>query len=445
MAKICEAEDFELEEYNFTPKVYEKNGFIINDYTGIEHNKIFLVNKKDILKKTRPDWIPEFNGDGLFVDKYLPCCAKDSDGTFYVLSKTKNSSEKKYYRMSLDILAATVDYYLKYRRAELKQKQYNTKGVRLPNSQHSMYRDRYYGIVELCRLCDRYKDEIDLITDGDKSIYSRERSRRQSAVVFHEQWIPLLNEIKDKRYDLNLQKIDYIESHAKGRNTAYGDINCTDEIKDKYGFRIKKQNGKPFKDLQIERLKNVLESTWSFYGNLTKLVSNNNVKLSYADNCYQYCSRSLGVWAEFENCIGISFFEDQHQKIVGEKTHTPDITMIHETAHWLDALKGKENDRFYASDNEGSPENVIANLYKKKVREKNNKHSAINGSTKKLGEYWYRTCECFARTMEQTYAYEHGIDMGVETGYLDKEDFIKDIYPLTKALIKQNKKYFGIK
>ena len=27
MAKICEAEDFELEEYKFTPKVYEKNGF----------------------------------------------------------------------------------------------------------------------------------------------------------------------------------------------------------------------------------------------------------------------------------------------------------------------------------------------------------------------------------------------------------------------------------
>ena len=460
MAEDFEAEDFEIKDYSFTPEVYEKNGLTVIDYTKVEHNQIYLVNKKDILTKPRPDWIPELDEDGLFADSYLPTCAKDSDGTFYVLSKKitgkeilkingrngqQNTYESKYYRMSLDLLSATIDYYIKRRRETLRSGSYDTKTVRLPSSQKSMSIERYYGIADLTRLCDRYKDEADIISKR----YTRRNepgSERQNEVVFREQYVPLLEEIKDKRFDLNLQKTSFIESHAKGNETAYGDTNLSDTLKDSHGLRIKKQNGSSFDSQQIERLEAALNSTFGFYGNLKNLLDSNNVKISYADNCYQYCSKSTGVWSEYNNCLGVSFFDDKMQEKLGGKICTPDISMVHEFAHWLDSLKGKELKYHYASDKEETPENHIAKLYKKLVKEKNSKKSSIGGSekTKKLGEYWYRTCECFARAMEQTYAYRHGIDMDVEPGYLSEEVFVKNILPLTKNLIEENRKHFNL-
>ena len=46
-ANVKEADDIEIAEYNFSPTLLE-NGVI--DYSGIQHDKIFLVNKKDILQ-----------------------------------------------------------------------------------------------------------------------------------------------------------------------------------------------------------------------------------------------------------------------------------------------------------------------------------------------------------------------------------------------------------
>ena len=72
MTKELEAEDIELKEYSFTPSEIEINGTKILDYTGIEHDRIYLCNKKDILDKPRPSWIPEFDAKGLALDKFLP-------------------------------------------------------------------------------------------------------------------------------------------------------------------------------------------------------------------------------------------------------------------------------------------------------------------------------------------------------------------------------------
>lgn len=133
-AKVKEADDIDIKEYSFSPTLLE-NGVI--DYSNIEHDKIFLVNKHDILEKEKPDWIPELDLDGLMADEFLPTTIKSSDGFYYVQAKkfigmgaksvetkdlygknkTVEIQEKKYettvYKMSSDILAATVDYYIK--------------------------------------------------------------------------------------------------------------------------------------------------------------------------------------------------------------------------------------------------------------------------------------------------------------------------------------------
>ena len=461
MAEDLEAEDFELKEYSFTPSVFDKNGKKVIDYTGIEHNKVYLVNRKDILTNPRPSWIPEFDKDGLIADDFLPVCVKDSDGYYYVQSKLEKKDEViekaggrshkreewecRYYKMSLDLLSATIDYYLKYRREELRKQQYDAR-VSLPRSQKTITINRYYDIAELLRFCDKYKDEIDVLTEKYKSqSFYNKGYVRQNQVIFKEQWQPLLDAIKDKRLDLNLSKTEYIESHAKGRETAYGDTGCSDILKEQYGIRLKKQNGKPFQEKQIKRVKASLDKTFSFYGNIKSLADKENIKLSYADNCMQYCMKAIGVWAPYENTIGVSFFDDAKQEKTAGINHTPDVTMIHETAHWLDSLKGRETENFFASDKEGTAENEIAKLYKSLVREKNSTRSSLGSAKpKKLGEYWYRTCECFARAMEQTYAYSQGIDLSKEAGYLSNDVFEKEILPKTNQLINENKKHFSL-
>ena len=120
MAKELEAEDIELKEYSFTPKEIRINGITVLDYTEVENDKVFLCNKKDILDKPRPSWIPELDSKGLAIDKFLPICVKDfSDGNYFVQSKVYTGErdtkgvpiyKKQIYKMSPDVLAATVDY-----------------------------------------------------------------------------------------------------------------------------------------------------------------------------------------------------------------------------------------------------------------------------------------------------------------------------------------------
>ena len=76
MAKELEAKDIELKDYIFTPKEITVNGNSVIDYTDVENDKIFLCNKKDILDKPRPSWIPELDEKGLALDKFLPVCVK---------------------------------------------------------------------------------------------------------------------------------------------------------------------------------------------------------------------------------------------------------------------------------------------------------------------------------------------------------------------------------
>ena len=128
--KEFEAKDIELKDYIFTPKEITVDGNSVIDYTDVENDKVFLCNKKDILDKPRPSWIPELDEKGLALDKFLPVCVKNfSDGNYFVQSKIytgeKDSNGKsiyknQIYKMSPDVLAATVDYYLKRKRAELK-------------------------------------------------------------------------------------------------------------------------------------------------------------------------------------------------------------------------------------------------------------------------------------------------------------------------------------
>ena len=465
MAKELEAEDIELKEYSFTPKEIRINGITVLDYTEVENDKVFLCNKKEILDKPRPSWIPELDSKGLAIDKFLPICAKNfSDGNYFVQSKVYTGErdtkgvpiyKKQIYKMSPDVLAATVDYYLKRARAELK-KEGSTERLSLPRGMNSMPTSRYKDISKLCLLCEtpslKYKSENKAITDKafalEKKNLGNNLYQIQNDVVFNEQWQPLLENIKGKRLDMNYQKQDYIDSYSKAVETAYGDSNTFNNLYSDFGIKIKKQNGSTFSKEQVERLSDALGKVWKHYGNLSKLAGEYNLKVSYADNCMQFARKAIGLFTPFHNAIGISFFNEAKQLTVAGINHLPDVTLAHEVAHWLDSQKGKESHNFFASDKYGSLENQIATKFKEeiKLREKSNKSATRIGKVDEinLGEYWHRTCECFARAMEQYYALKQGIDLSEEIAYARKDNFEEDFIPLIEELMEENKRHFGI-
>lgn len=464
MAKELEAEDIELKDYIFTPKEITVNGNSVIDYTDVENDKVFLCNRKDILDKPRPSWIPELDAKGLALDRFLPVCVKDfSDGNYFVQSKIytgekdsngKSIYKKQIYKMSPDVLAATVDYYLKRKRAELKTEGSSEK-VSLPRGMNSMPTSRYNEISKLCLLCEvpslKYKDVDKSITDKAFEMKGKSPGKLyqiQNNVVFLEQWQPLLENIKGKRLDMNYQKQDYIDSYSKAVETAYGDSKSFNNLYNDFGVKIKKQNGTNFSKPEIEKLSETLKKVYAHYGNLSELAGEYGLKISYADNCMQFARKSIGLYFSYHNVIGISFFNEEKQLSVAGSNHLPDVTLAHEVAHWLDNQKGKESHNFFASDKYGTLENKIATKFKEeiKLREKSNKSAARIGKTDEihLGEYWFRTCECFARAMEQYYALKQGIDLSEEISYARKENFEADFIPLIEDLMEENKKLFSL-
>ena len=462
---IEEAEDFDFAEYNFKPQEVVINDKSVIDYTTIEHDKIYLVNKKDILSKPRPSWIPDFDIEGLVSDNFLPVCVKDfSDGSYFVQSKIKTGEkdklnlagdvigkesvfEKKYYKMSPDLLAASVDYYLKYKRAELKENN-NTQKVSLPRALKTMPTTRYLDMAELLSFC---KDISPVNKGNNPELWKRDLRRGsvgyklQNDIIFNKQWQPLLDSIKDKKLDMNLQKQDFINTYDKGEETSYGKSNRYNTLYEDYGVKIKKQNGSTFSSTEKESFKNALDNCWNYFGALNGLAADSDLTLSYADNCNQHARKAVGLYRYVpysgEKSIGVSFFSNDSE--------SASVTLAHEITHWLDSEKGLKQHHHFASDIEGTLENKIASKFKQLVRqnvnEKNRKTIVLNNNKIKLGDYWYRTCECLARAVEEHYALTNNFrSFEDDIAYLPKKQYEKEIEPLVKELLEENRNYFKL-
>lgn len=452
-----EAEDFDFKEYAFSPKTIEVNGVQVEDWTGAELDKIFLANKKDILDKPRPSWIPEFDGEGLEADGWLPACAKDyATGDYYVQSRTKVGErdrirhgavagkeavwETKILKMPLDLLSATIDYYLKRKRAELKRDG-SERTVSLPRALNRMTLSRYDAIAGLMGLCECYKNEPKQIFAGDKEAKANGYDRRLNSFVFNAQWTPLLQAVKDKRLDMNLQKRDATSMFEKGEETGYGKSGRTDALFEKFGVMAKKQSGSKFRSDELLRAEEALSKVWAHYGNLTELAKKADLTFSFAADTFQHARKASGLYRRVpdtdEEAIGVSFF--QGKRLSGRAL--PDLILAHEAAHWLDSEKGKALRCHFASDKEGTLEREIALKFKKLFRERNGKKRAIGERKKKgPGEYWSRTCECLARAMEEHYGLKMGLDCYEEDfAYLPKDVFLKEIAPLCERLMEENK------
>jgi hypothetical protein len=228
-------------------------------------------------------------------------------------------------------------------------------------------------------------------------------------------------DVRQKMLDMSCQIEDLQSSYAKGTETSYGDTNTNDSLKEKYGVLVKRQNGDAINREEIKEITGALDKMGRVFGDLKNISEEYGLKISHAGGKHMFARKFVGIFFDVHKAIGVSFANKD----------TDFLVLAHEYSHFLDSQAGKKQNHFFASDKPGAIENVIA----KEFRAAMNKEQAGTQNSK----YFNRTCECFARAMEQYAAYALSPEQykrycGNEA-YAGDDVFKQKILPLVKTLL----------
>lgn len=450
-----------LKPYLFTPTV-GNDGII--DYTGVAADKIYLANRKTILEQDLPSYLPPI---AIRRDIQYDIPAYKVKDNEYLLLESKHMVRgedgtllnPRIYRVSLDVYAALVNYHLDYDRAAFAAIAKHNENERLDALNKG--ETKYTVITESST--PRVPVKLDIATLKDKKntyaihteckpsrvSYKSSNTKRMSVEPYYfirdmqedfsrkdifRMHKECLDNVHQKLLDMELQKADFESSWTKGRETAYGDSNLETSLLAELGIKVKRQNGDLITATELAEVKAAIELVHSVYGDLSSTARDFGLKVSHAGTTKMHASKYIGVFSSYHNAIGISF--------AGGLKHAS-LTASHEYAHFLDHLSGKEIQAWHASDIPGTLENTIA------VRFRTNMNRVSGG-------YWNRTCECFARAMEE---YTHITMLRKENPeitikeldkHVSKDAFVDCflfdhlIAPFTKKLVEEYQERFSI-
>jgi hypothetical protein len=228
-------------------------------------------------------------------------------------------------------------------------------------------------------------------------------------------------DVRQKMLDMSCQIEDLQSSYAKGTETSYGDKNTSDFLKEKYGVLVKRQNGDRINQQEIAEIAAALDKIRPVFGYLKSISEEYGLKISHAGVKHMFARKFTGLFYDVHKAIGVSFVNKE----------TDFLVLAHEYAHFLDSRTGRRQNHFFASDQPGSPENAVAKEFRAVMNKKENR--TINS------KYLNRTCECFARAMEQFTAYQVSPGQfdrycGSES-YADRATFEKIMVPLIETVL----------
>lgn len=179
------------------------------------------------------------------------------------------------------------------------------------------------------------------------------------------------------------------------------------------------------RNLQYEFLKICLEKAVSFYGGYCKkLLLESDLVLLLNDKKQR---NSLGRFNAFSREITLFKVKDSLNKNI------LDCVFVHELAHFIDSERRGSYSRYrFASSQSGRKERIIAELFRSKMSPVPQKRTNYRG----------RTCELFARAMEEFYAIHSGNEKWMEEfllndNYVDSAVFQKEISPVVSDYINQ--------
>lgn len=175
--------------------------------------------------------------------------------------------------------------------------------------------------------------------------------------------------------------------------------------------------------LQYDKVFESFERVFSFYGEYFKSVFINEVTLQMND---KKARKTLGKFSPFILEITLNAVRDQILR------NQLDCVIAHETAHLIDHVqRSKYSNYKYSSSRRGSKERVIAEVFRSKM----------SPTPQKRANYRGRTCELFARAIEEYYAIytknEGWINQHADNDYyVTLEDFKKIVLPVVENYIK---------
>lgn len=498
-----EAKTMSFPDIGYKPVQYEKTIYLgaeetesnkrtvkINDYSKVAPKDVYLADEETILNVPRPSYIPEMDLENfagrtgstqnfdivrmgpnkyIIVDKRYPV-ARSSENTrkefdersAYTVFDGKEVDEKtrmaynenavgkrNYFEMSAETLAATWDYYRKLYSAKERQKHeerqdreernYNEKKRKALEAGKSWPYAPFKrsGIRPTKTNPDSLSmsfSQAFMIQDftGLKAPVSDFNKPTKMNLDLFQNYRTMLRELEYKINDLRLQRKYDDESNTfkKGEDTSYGDAGLKDNLLQAKGVLVKRQNGTEIDDQEITKIGMLLDDIYSVFGDRSSMSQKYGLKISYAGDKRMHASKAIGVFIDHYKCIAIS-----DTGIEGRG-----FTFAHEFSHFMDSYLGEKDGYHFASDKDGSIANDIAIKFRRDMNLKTNPNTR-----KSVGaDYYNRTCECFARAMEQYYAIKQGTEKELyeknkmSGAYIDHNKFLVKIMPLCEQFLKEN-------
>lgn len=250
-------------------------------------------------------------------------------------------------------------------------------------------------------------------------------------------WENFRDMMKWKIKDIQVQREVDSEIRKIALETSFGESNTNDVLKEEYGILVKRQNGTKIGPDEIEQIRKGWVLLNKTFGNLVNNAKNDNLKISHTGLKYVFASKAAGMYVPSMKTIAVSnkFGEAQFDQIFS-----------HETAHWIDGNMGALIGKRHATDDFESTAGRIASTFRK------------NMNAKSDSDYVNSTVECFARAMEQYFAFEnYGEETELlysygelkevrtyhsEEKYTSKENFNTKIKPLIQQFLAENQEWF---
>jgi len=432
------------------------------DTSVIDHREILLTSYKSIQKAgenwkdVKPDWIPEIDYDQFNKNSNSIIFTKLSDGKYLVPisqkykphgSKRKykyaqgpwieeiadNLEGTKYAIMSLGQVAATQDFYRKVSKSII--------DVRYQERVDYYEKQGYAGKPKKSRI---------KVMASNKMLYDHTYLYREvnNAENMKDAWKShneLQDSLKQKTIDMDLMKEEVDNAFSKGNETSYGDSNTSDALQRDYGIKIKRQDGSDISTEDQKYLSDAMSSIQNTFGERNSMNEKFGLKLSFAKGTAMHARKAVGLFVPSQHAIGISDGKGLKKKdpFTGEM-RTVDygdenfggFVLSHEYAHMMDYYLGSKTGEWYASDDGNSTAGQIADVFR------------TNMNMKSKSDYINRTCECFARALEQYHAIETAGEDAmsfnteyVSTGqYVSKEVYDTNMKPLIEKFFQENDK-----
>lgn len=392
---------------------------MVYDYLHIPASKIKTISQNKILTTERPPYIPEIDINDFYKNGNRVQCIK-VDENKYLISYSQKKYQSKYALVSLDNMAAINDYYIKYSKEKYKKEAEEKK-----NETYKKYIERGLSEAEAARIASKYVKPTRVMVISDKKMtYSQARmidrfhglrndyaSQLKRWAIYRE----IRGNVKQKTIDMETFESEMISSYTKGKETSYGKKGRRDILRDEYGVYIKRQNGEDITSRHVDDIKMTLNAVYETFGSMKDLAKRTNLLISHAANKRMHARTAVGVFIPRYNAIGVSNSQFG-------------LTMAHEFAHFMDYHVGKKKNHNFSSDEWGSTANRIAKEFRDNMNEV------------QKSDYQNRTCECFARALEQYFAHKNDLDdISKNKNQVSKEKFDSIISPLIDKWLSENR------